>query len=345
MEIFFQGKIFTLDHNQLIAFHKLQNLCNIINQSSNFSKLLFWQKSVNSLYIYGNVGRGKSMLMNHFFQSVTKDKIYFHFNDFMQKIHRNLHKIRAQNINNKNILHIVINNIIGNSKIICLDEFQVADVVDAMILSDIFTYIFRKRIIVIFTSNSHPEDLYQNGLQRKDFLAFVQNILYKKCDILNLDGEYDYRQQNIDKNSDFLSPINKFNDNIFTQKLQNKINHNSLISWQDEILGRKILIKETYQDIALIDFNDFFGQNSGVVDYSHICKIFKTIFIKNIPILNNLYNNEAKRFILFLDEAYENNVHLVILSQNSIDKIYENGLLYDLFQRAASRLKELTTIN
>jgi cell division protein ZapE len=342
VQLSYNSKIFTLDKNQIIILKELKKLSNQLNKKDNFWHYLFKINNSKSLYIYGSVGRGKSMLMNYFFNLLKIEKSYFHFNDFMQKIHKNLHQIRIQNKNKDHILQITINKILKNSKILCLDEFQVYDIVDAMILSDIFKYIFKKKITVIFTSNSYPADLYKDGLQRQYFLQFINNIILKECKILNLDGYQDYRVQNNKSHSNFIYPINKYNLELFNQILNKHLQGAKMISWNCNIMGRNITLKNSYKNLVVIDFLELFSDNSGVVDYMKICKNFKFIFIKNIPALNNNLNNETKRFILFIDEAYENDVKLTILSQNSIDKIYENGLLYELFQRAASRLKQLT---
>ena len=201
--------------NQIIILKELKKLSNQLNKKDNFWHYLFKINNSKSLYIYGSVGRGKSMLMNYFFNLLKIEKSYFHFNDFMQKIHKNLHQIRIQNKNKDHILQITINKILKNSKILCLDEFQVYDIVDAMILSDIFKYIFKKKITVIFTSNSYPADLYKDGLQRQYFLQFINNIILKECKILNLDGYQDYRVQNNKSHSNFIYPINKYNLELF----------------------------------------------------------------------------------------------------------------------------------
>lgn len=342
MQISFNSQIFNLDQNQIVIFKELERISNNIQRKRNFWQKLFPKDNIKSLYIHGSVGRGKSMMMNHFFTAIKVEKSYFHFNDFMQKIHRNLHDVRSENLDKNHILKITIDKILKDSKILCLDEFQIHDIVDAMILSDIFKYIFKQNIIVIFTSNAYPLDLYKNGLQREYFVKFIKNILFKEAKILNLDGNNDYRSENIDPNSNFFHPITEFNQKLFNNILEQKLSGAKMQKWQCEILGRKVTIKNSYKDLAVIDFVELFSDNSGVVDYMEICKKFNVIFIKNLPKLGNDLNNEAKRFILFLDESYENNVQLVILSENSIDKIYEDGLLYDLFQRATSRLKQLT---
>ena len=331
----------TLDKNQILIYQELQELSKICNKKRNIFSRLFSNKPKN-IYIHGQVGRGKSMLMNEFFNSIKQEKKYFHFNDFMQNIHKELHNIRSNSTKKEDILSVVIDNILGDISALCLDEFQVHDVVDAMILSDVFRYIFQKNIITIFTSNAYPLDLYKNGLQREYFLKFLKNILFKECKILNLDGKKDYRSLNTKLDSYFLYPINKPNRELFDAILEKYLSGSNMKIWEKDISGRKLIIKNSSENIILIDFMETFSDNLGVVDFMEICKNFNIIFIKNMPELNNNFNNEAKRFILFIDEAYENNVKLIILSQNSIDKIYHNGLLFDLFQRAASRLNQLT---
>ena len=147
--------------------------------------------------IYGDVGRGKTMLMKNFYDKITDiPKIYFHFNSFMILLHKTLHQIRKNSQKNNDDLIEALKKIIIDEKIICFDEFQVLDVADAMLLARIFEYFFSKKITVIITANLHPQNLYKNGLQREIFLDFVNKILLKKIEVLSLNSEIDYRVHN-----------------------------------------------------------------------------------------------------------------------------------------------------
>ena len=337
-----------LDNAQIQALDQLNRLKKLSSKNSVlFNFLNIFKKNQNnpsSIYIYGQVGRGKSMLMARFFNSLQiEDKLYFHFNSFMQKIHRELYELRKNpNRSQDDIIEIATKNIIGNNKIICLDEFQVEDVTDALILRKIFSYIFANQILVVFTSNSHPKNLYKNGLQRDSFIKFVDEILLKNCQVINLDSGIDYRCQYLQSvKKHYFYPINAKNKNEINE-IFSKITENSeLQSIEIKILGRKLLIKNSYKNVAMFDFKELFNENLGVVDYQAICKKFDVIFLLNIPQLTKEDVNEARRLILFIDEIYENKVALLMLSQVAIDKIYSDGIGSEAFKRTVSRLNEI----
>lgn len=350
-----KGKDIKLDNCQIEVFNIFKKLKKdfLENQKdeSFFSKILSKfsnknssKKSIQGLYLYGDVGRGKSMLMNNFYDNFPiKNKMHLHFNVFMQKIHRNLHKIRKNKDSNKDeLIEIVTKNIIKNTKLLCLDEFQVDDVTDALILRRIFSYIFSKNIIVIFTSNKKPENLYQNGLQRDLFLKFVGETLRKNCQIYNLDSEVDYREKFLHKvKKHYFYPINQENHDYLLNIADHLTHNKEFVDDEIEVLGRIIAVKKTYENIAIFDFKELCVANLGVADYQAICQKYHIIFLLNIPKLTKEDRNEAKRFILLIDEIYENKNTLLALSDSKIEEIYEEGHDSEVFKRTISRLKEI----
>ncbi len=334
-----------LDNHQIIIKQKLDQIStDLKNQSKqNFLQKLFTKKpTIKSLYIYGGVGRGKSMLMQDFYNSLkTTPKIYFHFNNFMRQIHENLHKIRKENIIYKDELFEAIKRVVKNSKVICFDEFQVVDVADAMLLSRIFSYIFNQKILVIFTSNSHPKDLYKNGFQRENFLEFVEKILLKNCDVSFLDSNIDYRslyKQNLTQRY-FVS--NKENRQKIKEIIKNFTNSKKLKPLKLDVWGRQIVIKKTYQKIAVINFDEICADNFSAADYQEISRYFDLIFLLKIPKLDNENINEVRRFLLFIDEVYENKVALIMLAKTSVQKIYQDEAKLEAFLRTISRINEI----
>jgi cell division protein ZapE len=353
----FLAKNISLDARQLEVGQQLQKLAQKLLQKStqkSFQKSFFAPIAAkfftplvpepDSIYLYGQVGRGKSMLMANFFHNLKiDDKVYFHFTDFMQRLHRQLYNLRKENNQQTDLIIQATQNIIGNNRLLCLDEFQIDDIADAMILSRIFTYIFERKVKVVFTSNAYPLDLYPNGLQRQAFLKFVQEVLFKNCQILNLDGKIDYRSQ-------YLSSIKKYYfspltpegrqeiEKIFAQVTDNQPS----IAYEIELLGRKLIIQKTYQNIAYFDFEQLCGDNLGPADYQAICQKFKIIFLLNIPKLDAEQRNYAKRLMLFIDEVYENKVLLLVLAEVAPEEIYSQGLGAEAFRRTASRLNEIT---
>ncbi len=354
MTIKVKGKKITLDHNQLIVFHHLSHLQKHItkllrkNQTRLAIKALFTnQNPVKSLYVYGKVGRGKSMLMRNFFENLeTNKKAYFHFNNFMQEIHKELHKLRKLSTKQgfdatQNLIFSATKKVIGNVKVLCFDEMQVEDVADAMILQGVFNYFVQNQIIVVTTSNCHPLELYENGLQRELFLKFVNDVLLKNFLVLNLDSEIDYRSRFVHSKQHYFYPNNAENKKGILNIWENLLEKNQPESREIEVLGRKILVKKTYKNIALFDFKDLCMEDLGVADYGAITDEFKTIFVLNIPILKPEDRNEAKRLIWFVDEAYERKIDLIVLAEAKPEELYVKGIGAKAFKRTASRLNEI----
>lgn len=339
-------KTINLDENQIKISKQLKKLADSLesqNKSGFISSLFNSKKTLpQSLYIYSKPGRGKTMLVKNFYENLKiKDKTYFHFNVFMKQIHETLAAIRKEKTKYKDELVEAIKRIINDKKLLCLDEFQVLDIADAMILGRIFTYFFDENITVILTSNSAPKDLYKNGLQRELFLEFVNNILLKNVEVIYLDSATDYRsiykknlhkryfisnQKNRDQVNEMIDVLTK------SQKLEPRI---------IKVWGREVVIKTTYEKIAVINFDDICRSALSAADYNAICKEFDLIFLKKLPILTKEDKNEMRRFMLFIDEVYENNCALIILAKSKIDEIYADKNLDNSFDRAISRLKEI----
>ena len=309
----------------------------------------------NSIYIHGSVGRGKSKLMQDFFNSIeNENKIYIHFNSFMIQLHESLHNIRQQKNDYQDELIEALKLILKNNsrknlpKIICFDEFQVLDIADAMLLSRIFNYIFSQQIIVIFTANSHPLELYKNGLQRELFLDFVNNILLQNCQILHLNSPIDYRTLKLANSFKKFLVNNQTNREIFANYLEeftkNKIKNIQRIS----IFGRELIIKNAFENIAVFSANELFFTNLHSSDYHQICNNFDLIFLKNLNNFSIDDANEIRRFTLFIDEVYENKIALIILSKTKIDKLLDEELInnkFNFFARTISRLKEIKSLD
>ncbi len=342
-----------LSDAQTKAFNVLSNLKDSFldanTKKSFLSKILpqfFKENQIyhQGIYLYGKVGRGKSMLMLNFFNEFpSQNKIYLHFNSFMQKIHQELYKARQDKETDKErLIEIVTKSIIKDNKLICLDEFQVDDVADALILRRIFSYIFKKGVVVVFTSNLKPENLYKDGLQRDLFLKFVDKTLKKHCQIINLDSDIDYRENFLHKvRKHYFYPANKENNkkilNIFSHLSHNKKPYQDKI----KVLGRDLIIKKAYENIALFNFKELCQENLGVADYQEICKKYSIIFLTNVPKLSKEDRNEAKRLILFIDEVYENKNILLMSCAVKMAEIYKDGKDANKFKRTVSRLKEI----
>lgn len=334
-----------LDPQQKIIEKKLQELASSLEkqESENFLKKIISAKNqLKSFYIHGDVGRGKTMLMKNFFDSVHKTpKIYFHFNTFMRSIHEALRDIRLEKKKYKDELIEAVKRVVDDKKLICFDEFQVTDIADAMLLARIFSYLFEQGVVVIFTSNSYPLNLYKNGLQREVFLDFVNHVLLKNAEVLFLDSEIDYRSQ-FRKNLARRYFINNHKNRDEVKKIIETLTAGKkLVASKVKVWGREIKIKKTCGKIAIFNFDELCRTELAASDYQAICKNFDLIFLLKVPSLTPDDVNEARRFTLFIDEIYENKVALIILAKTKSDKIYENGIGAESFQRTVSRLNEI----
>jgi cell division protein ZapE len=331
-----------LDSQQILVKNELDKLASSLEEqvSKGILKKIISPKhnSLKSLYIHGGVGRGKTMLMKNFFDSLKKTpKIYIHFNSFMRAIHEALRDIRNEKKKYKDELIEAVRRVVKDKKLICFDEFQVTDIADAMLLARIFSFLFSHRVVAVFTSNIEPLKLYKNGLQREVFLEFVKNILLKNCLTLHLNSSTDYRaklRKGLVKRY-FIS--NKKNreevKNIITDLTEGKKPKATKI----KVWGREIKIKKTFGKIAVTSFEELCCQTFAAADYQEICKNFDLIFLLKLPVLTAENVNEMRRFMLFIDEVYEKKVALIVLARASIDKLCSA----EVFKRTASRLKEI----
>ena len=339
----------TLDSHQLAVKENLKQLAKTLeaqNNSNFLVQILSSKPEIKSIYIHGEVGRGKSMLMKEFFNSISKtSKIYFHFNAFMRQIHEALRDIRKESKKYKDELFEAVERVVKKNKLICFDEFQVTDIADAMLLARIFSYLFDNGVVAVFTSNSKPIDLYKNGLQREVFLEFVENILLKNCQVLNLNSPTDYRAQYTKSLTKRYFISNTKNRQAVQEIIANLTKHQKLRSSKLKLWGREIKISKTFEKIAVINFSDLCKNDYSASDYQTICQNFNLIFLLKLPKLTNEDINEAKRFTLFIDEIYENKVALIITAKTKISEIYNNGIGSEAFKRTASRLQEIKSDN
>ena len=313
--------------------------------STNFNKSLlkkfFSKKDAKpGFYLQGEVGVGKTMILNFFFDNLNHTKQRLHFNEFMISFH----DFVFQNKENKkeNIINKFVQKLKKKYELIYFDEFQVTNIVDAMILGNLFKKIFDQNIKVIFSSNIKINDLYKDGLQRDQFLPFIK-VMKKKCYQEKLNIEEDYRKTK--NNSErFIYPINEKN-NFVVNKYFRKITKNKI--QKEKILivkGRKFLIKNYFEGILKFDFKDLCAKNVGAEDYIKITRFTKFMIIENLPNFNNDNSNQQQRFITLIDILYEKKIPLMLTSQLSLDSLSSSLILEQPFKRTTSRIRELTTI-
>ena len=331
---------YEVNQNQLDVINNLKDYY-IENFQKNFLSKIFKKKRDQlGFYLVGDVGVGKTMILNFFFNKCNEDKLRLHFNEFMIKFHNFI----FENKNRNNALDLFVKDLSKKAKLIYFDEFQVTNIVDAMILGKLFKKIFQEKIKVIFSSNIKIKDLYKDGLQREQFVPFIEVLEYNSYE-KELLIEDDYRTSK-DKNlKRFLSPINQstnFKFNKFFRKVtKNKTKSIKIL----EIKGRKIEIKNYYEKIAKFDFVDLCDANLGSEDYIGISNICDFIFIEHLPDFNEGNSNQQQRFITLIDIIYEKKIPLMIISNVDLTSINSSKSMVEPFKRTISRLYELTSVN
>ena len=315
-----------LDHCEINKYEINQNQLNIIKNlknfySENFNSKIFskiFKKNNNKLgfYLVGDVGVGKTMILNFFFNLLKEKKLRLHFNEFMV----NFHDYIFQNKDKENGVTNFVKDLSNKVEILYFDEFQVTNIVDAMILGKLFEKIFDKKIKVIFSSNIKINELYEDGLQREQFIPFIK-ILENNCYQKELFINEDYRSN---KNKDlqrFLSPIDQstnFTFNKFFRKITK--NKNKTVKTL-EIKGRKLVIQNYYDNIAKFNFDELCNRNLGSEDYISVANNCDFIFIENLPDFNESNSNQQQRFISLIDIIYEKKIPLMITSKVKLEKI------------------------
>ena len=315
----------------------LDFLSNFLNSKTNFFNFFNNPKKKLCFYLHGGVGVGKTMILNFVYNFLYIPKQRMHFNEFMI----NFHNFRYEMKNKDNSLPAFVQKL-KKYQLIYLDEFQVTNIVDAMILGKLFETIFQEGIKVIITSNTRINDLYKDGLQREQFLPFI-SIINKNSIEKELLLEDDYRKLGSDKLERTFHPISKKNtfkiNQLFRELTKNKKNHKIKL----DIKGREFLISIFYEGIARFDFKELCDVNIGAEDYLEIAKNCKFIVIENIPNFNNENSDQQNRFITLVDILYEKKIPLLISIFSNLDNLGSANNLREPFKRTLSRLYELTS--
>ena len=293
-------------------------------------------------YLFGDVGVGKTMLLNFFYKNLDIPKQRLHFNEFMINFHNFSHANKEGG--GKNIIELFVKKIRKKYELIYFDEFQVTNIVDAMILGKLFETMFDENIKIILTSNIKINDLYKDGLQRDQFKPFI-NIMCEMCDEVELIIEKDYRKSSSNMLDRFFYPLNE-ETNFKINQIFRKLTKNKKQSLKNlEIKGRFFIIKNYFEKIARFDFDYLCNQNIGAEDYIKIAEACNFIVIENIPKFNDKNINKQQRFITLIDILYEKKISLMTSSYTDIKNLGSSRALIGPFKRTLSRLYELTSIN
>lgn len=297
------------------------------------------------VYMYGGVGRGKSMLMDMFYsalpQGLKKRRVHFH--TFMIEVHEYFHSRRqADDISEgvDDLIPSLASVIRARAQVLCFDEFHVTDVTDAMILGRLFSTLFDRGVIVVATSNWAPDDLYKGGLQRERFLPFI-DLLKKRMDVVHLESETDYRATCLREEGSYFAPLNddakSKADEVFSLLTQGQVPHREIL----KVKGHNIVVNRAVDGVARFSFAQLCESAYGAEDYFKIADTYHTIFVENVPMLGKDDRNEAKRFMTLIDALYETGTKLVVTAATQPEELSKGHDHAFEFERTVSRLKEM----
>lgn len=293
--------------------------------------------AVRGLYLWGGVGRGKTYLVDTFVDALPLEhKQRIHFHSFMRAVHAELKALKNQ----QDPLRIVARRFAEQARVICLDEFFVADITDAMLLYGLLRELFNQGVTLITTSNIPPDDLYKDGLQRARFLPAIE-LLKHHLDILNVDGGVDYRLRYLEKAEIYHSPLDERAEQILNEVFDNIAPEPGHRGGDVEIESRYIPTLREADGIVWFNFRAICDGPRGTADYIEVARCYHTVLISNVPAMNWQMENQARRFINLVDEFYDRGVKLILSAATSPLELYQGEKLKFEFQRTVSRLQEM----
>ena len=293
------------------------------------------------VYLWGDVGRGKSMLMDLFYDAVDKPsaKRRVHFNAFMVEVHARIHAER-QSGQSDDPIPPVARALADQATLLCFDEFQVTDVADAMILGRLFSQLFERGVVVVATSNTRPDDLYEGGLNRQLFLPFI-DLMKERLDVVALDGEVDYRLHRLSGLNVYLTPLSPETDAAMDAAWLKLTDEKRPSPLTLTVLGRSLRVPKAAKGVARFTFDELCAQPLAAPDYLAIARSFHTVMIDRIPELSPAQRNEARRFVVLIDTLYDEGVKVICSAAVAPDRLYVDGDGADAFRRTVSRLIEM----
>lgn len=344
-------EIITMDLDQqrtLEVFDRLYCELEHVNTSGK-SKLQFLEmlfgtsqkrlESIRGIYLWGGVGRGKTYLMDLFFDCIPiQSKTRTHFHRFMQLVHKKLKSLQGQ----KNPLEKVADSIAQKGEVLCFDEFFVLDIGDAMILAGLFEALFERNVVLLATSNIHPDRLYEDGLQRERFLPAIE-LIKDNTEVLELNGRVDYRLRSLSQATLYHSPIDKYSEKALLKSFYELVPNRSEVVSNDTltILDRQIPIRHFAEDVAWFNFDAICGGPRSAFDYVEIARLFHALIVSGIPQFSEGKDDRARRFITLVDALYDRKVKLIVSAEVEISSLYQGNQLMFEFRRTASRLIEM----
>ena len=289
------------------------------------------------LYIWGGVGRGKTFLMDLFFETTAiEDKRRIHFHRMMHDVHRRLKALDDV----ADPLDVIAADIARETRLLCFDEFFVSDIGDAMLLARLLDGLFQRGVTLVTTSNSPPNELYKNGLQRQRFVPAIE-LLHRFTYVSNMDGKTDYRLRLLQQAGTYLTP----EDSLAASKLQHFFDESASSQVEEnhqlDVNGRDIRAHKCAKGIVWFEFNDICDGPRSQIDYIEVARWYPTVIVSRVPQLDAELENQARRFIALVDEFYDRRVKLILSAAAGIDELYRGGKLSFEFDRTTSRLIEM----
>ncbi len=323
------------------AFEALHGALSVDRSGRGFLGGLFKGKAETGpkgLYLWGGVGRGKSMLMDIFFETApVEKKRRVHFHAFMQEIHDALRTARAEGLTDP--MKVVADRVADQVQLLCFDELQITDITDAMMVGRLFERLFEGGVVVVTTSNRVPDDLYKDGLNRKLFLPFI-DLINERLDVMELVSDTDHRQAALKSERLYFSPLGADAD-AGVAALWERLAGGSGAPLELKNKGRSVVIPEVLNGAGRGVFSDFCEVPFGPSDFLLIAEAVSVLFVENVPVLSRSKANEAKRFVTLVDALYEAETRLICSAAAVPDALYEEGAGAFEFERTASRLIEM----
>ncbi|CAG8546002.1 10472_t:CDS:2 [Acaulospora morrowiae] len=267
--------------------------------------------SPRGLYLYGDVGTGKTMLMDLFYDSLPiKRKRRVHFHAFMLDVHARVHMLKQSNSETYDPIPPIATDLANDAIVLCFDEFQVTDIADAMILRRLFDELFNRGVVVVTTSNRHPDDLYKNGIQRKSFIPCIE-LLKERCQVQTLNSGIDYRQRSKESMGVYFTPLNEKSRTAIENAFKNLAQGGPIYEEKLNFWGRSLIVPQASSDVAKFSFKELCCQPLSAADYLELTKRYNVIILSEIPRLSLSLKNEARRFITFIDAMYDTRSTLI----------------------------------
>lgn len=295
------------------------------------------KKVIRGLYLWGGVGRGKTYIIDNFYTCLPfTDKARIHFHRFLQNVHHELKTLS----NVQNPLMVVAERWAKQARVLCLDEFHVADITDAMLLNGLLQALFTQGVTLVTTSNVKPDDLYKDGLQRQRFLPAIA-LIKQFTDVINVDSGVDYRLRVLEQAEIYHYPLDDEAARSLLESFVRIAPDSGEVDKVLEINGRRLQTIRCADGIVWFDFAALCNIPRAVADYIELAKCFNTVFVSNIPCMDETENDRVLRLINLVDEFYDRNVKLVISAQTLPELLYTGKRQAFQFQRTISRLAEM----